>query len=378
LWPSWNQSVARLAVVDIADPSAPSLVSHVDLPIDVYSYGGYYWGYTPMLAAAGEPVVQHGSSLVFLRVEGMDDPWVYYHNPGASHPASLQIVDLSQPATPHIAAAVALPEGGGHTGLVTQGDDVLLTHWEPIADLPGKVRFYLDRVNVAVPNAPLRYEPVNVPGSLVSLDAPSSNLLTVDYERETIDNVTSGGCSWGGGFTPYDPDYYLHGVAYQDALGSCTMLHRKLRLCHVDFEAGEAELLDEKPLPDGMSLGNMVVGDDRVFATVDDLYWYYDAPTLADASALWTIGGLRDGALIVLTQPLADVWWSNPIAAQGQRMVAVTYPGSVVTVDTSDLSNVVVTKHGGLPWYTWSAEIVGDRALLAQGEYGVYAIDLTK
>jgi hypothetical protein len=287
VWPAWNGSTARVAVVDVSDPSKPRVASSMDVPVDVYSYGGYYWGYWNQLMSTGEPVVQLGSQLAFLSVDVPRDEWGYpLYQPGwgSIHPASVRVLDLSNPDAPRVAGTVALPNGGGHTGLVAQDGRVLSSHWEPVDEMPGKVRFYLDRIDLGDPDAPELLEPINVPGSLVSLDSASSNLLTVDYQRETLENVTNPACyaafNYGATFEPNDPQWWDHYDSYDQILGRCTLMHRKLRLTSLNETDASATLLGEHPLPDGAWMGRLLVADDRVFTTSDPYYTYTEGQSV--------------------------------------------------------------------------------------------------
>lgn len=383
VWPAWNESTARVAAVDMSDPTQPRLGAHLDVPVDVYSYRGYYWSYAPALISAGEPVAQVGSTLVFLSVDVPRDEWGYPdYRPtvGSSHAASLQFVDLSNVDAPRVAAQLELPPGGGHTGLVAQGSRVVLSHWEPVAEQPGKARFYLDRIDVTNPAAPFSLPPINVPGSLVTYDVPSTNMLTVDYQRESKFNVTYEECydafGYNAQFWPNNTSWWETGTDYYDVRGTCSMLHRTFRLVHVDELAGEATLLDEQPLPDDVYLGRLLVGDDRVF-TVSNGY-YYDSDYYPQ-SLVWAMGGFRDGVIAVHTEPLPDeAGWSywRPIAAEGQRLIALTWAGGVVTVDAADLGAPEIREHDAVPWYVYSAEFDRDRALLSLGPYGVAVVQL--
>ncbi|MBW2523343.1 MAG: beta-propeller domain-containing protein [Deltaproteobacteria bacterium] len=387
VWPSWNNSTARVAAIDISDPANPRLGAHLDVPVDVHSYHGYYWSYAPQLVATGDPVAQIGSTLVFLSVDLPESEYDYGYpsyvpTRGSIHQASLAAVDLSDVDAPRIASRVALPPGGGHTGLVARGSQVLLSHWTPVPAMPGKAKFYLDRIDFSNVNLPLLQPSINVPGSLVAFDAPSANLLTVDYQREVLENVTSEECydtfayGYGTDFEPYDPEWWELGGSYADVLGRCTRMHRSFRLVHVDEAASGASSLDHVPLPDDLYLSRLLVGDDRVFTTSHNYYGYDGS---SPQSLAWVIGGLRAGRLQLRTEPLDSgayySWW-RPLEADGQRFIALTWSDGITSVDASNLDDLVIERHEVLPWSVYDAEIDGDRALVSLGAYGLQEVSL--
>ncbi len=379
VWPSWNHQTARVAAVDLSDPTQPRLGPHLDVAVDTHSYFGYYWSHVPALLAAGDPVAQVGSTLAFLRVDTPLDEWGYPTSIpaiGSSHGASLRVVDLSNVDEPKLAATVALPAGGGHTGLVAQGQRVLLSHWEPVPDLPGKARFYFDRIDLSNPSAPTSLPPINVPGSLVAFDSSSANLLTVDYQREILANVRQKVCydtfGHGAQFWPHDDEWWTS-ETWETVRGQCWFMHRKLKLAHLDEINGAASLLDEHPLPDDLSTSRLLVADDRVFFTSHPSYYDDTAGSL-----VWVIGGLRAGDLTVRNESLdAAPWaWWSPIEAEGQRLVAWTWSGGIVSVDAQNLDALVIETHDTVPWTISSAEIDGDRAYISLGPYGLHVVDL--
>lgn len=387
VWPSWSGDTARVAVIDASDPTAPRVASHIDVPVDHYSYYGWYWWGGGHLVADGQPVVQVGSSLVFLEIDQPVDEYgypVYEMDPAATHAAYLRVVDLADVDQPRVASTVELPTGAGHTKLVTRGSQVMLSHWEPLPDDASRARFYLDRVDVSDAGAATALPKVNVPGSLVSFDAESNHLLTVDYDREVVEGVTWEQCyeqfGWGAWFEYTEQD---DPFGWNDDVGTCSYLHRTLALTAIDDATSTATLLDQRPLPDNQYFGQLFVGDDRVFATSQGYDGTYDEDGnyTPPESLVWAIGGLRDGDLAVRTKALEEVWWAYPVAAEGKRLVAMAYDysygaTSLLSIDTTELDALRVDKHGDLPWYVESVTIDGDRALCAMGPYGLSIVDL--
>jgi hypothetical protein len=220
---------------------------------------------------------------------------------------------------------------------------------------------------------------VNVPGSLVSLDAQSNHLLTVDYAREVHDGLTYQACyeqfGWGAYWEPTALD---DPFGWNDDIGICTFLHRTLRLSRIDDATATATLLDEQQLPDSLWFGQLHVGDDRVFTTSQSYDDGYDdeGNYTPPESLIWTIGGMRAGSIQVRTKSLDEVWWAYPLDVSGQRLVAMAYPGSILSVDATDLDALEVKKHGDLPWYVESVTIDEDEAYCSLGPYGLAVLDL--
>ena len=176
------------AVIDFTNPQTPVLAGHKLLPIgstvggaksryynDSYYYGcgiGYYYNNNGVYPS-GERIVMVGSSLVLqdlvpIEVDGNN----YYGTREAK--ATLHTVDLSNPANIQLVSSSVIDEGASSSGMFVDGTKVLTSHSEVVADQPGRVRFYLDRIDVTTPSAPQR-DKVNVPGSLFGVDSAGAS-----------------------------------------------------------------------------------------------------------------------------------------------------------------------------------------------------------
>ncbi|NUP12286.1 MAG: hypothetical protein HOW73_40085 [Polyangiaceae bacterium] len=364
VWPSYNGAEARVATVDISDPTHPTLVTHFDVPVDAYSYGGWYY-YGQALVASGDTVAQVGDRLVFQQIDYPRDEYGYpiWWEEGEVKGGWLTSVDLANPLVPFFSVQ-PLPRGSGHTGLVAQNDRVLFSHWVPVEDQPGKARFYFDRFDVQAA-LPHLEEPINVPGSLVSYDETSGHLLTVDYKRKTVKTAGWMSCyetfGWGATFVPDDEDNWS-----DNAIGTCSAFDRLLKVVAIDEDAASAELLDAQTLDTRSYVSNLVVGDDRAFFTSID----YDYDTGESTTEVVAIGGIRDGSLTTSRKNVAETWWATPVGVSGKTLVATSY-GAIVTVDATSMDNLEVTKVSDLPWWVQHVTIHDDRVLLSLGPYGL-------
>lgn len=362
VYPGQDWVSTRIAVIDVTDATSPAVVGKLSVPSSFYWYGGY-----GMVMYSGEPVVQSGSTLVLHNIGDSNGM-------GSIVEASLEVVDLSNPANPHVAATVALPDGLGHTPLHIEGSTVLTSHWAPLPNDPSKVKFYLDRVNIADPSSPVLAPSVNVPGSLAAWDNPSSRALTVDYKKTKV-NVLSGQVCWqsygvSSWFEPLFPNNY-------DGPGACVTVHRTFKL--VDVGANSAALLDSFPLEDGYSLSNLFIGDDRVFATVHgDSYYVEDGngPNW-DAYKIMTLSGMRDGAIdvaYVSGKSVSDVF---PVSVEGQRLITASWNAPGISVlDAADLDALELVKKGDLRGFVSHVEVAGDVAVCSLGRLGVEVVEL--
>jgi hypothetical protein len=368
VWPSNDGTKTRLAVIDVTNPAAPRIASQRDLPINGSGLYDHYWS---AAVPSGEGVVQSGSTLVFRR---FDTDGYYPDDAVTLRRAWLDVVDLSDPARPELAATVELPEATGRTALRIAGTTVLTSHWAPLAEDPSRARFYLDRIDVATPGAPVVRTPVNVPGSLLAWDGGVSRAITVDYEHLVHRVATSDECwrSFGGydvNYTPEDPEVW-------GGPGTCATMRRTLKL--VDVRDRSASLRDESAIEDGTYVSSAVVGDDRVFLVGMNGGWAVEGGgPYASASKLFVASGLRSGTLRIEETETEALTYGSPLAAVGQRLVLASYgPPMLSVVDASDLDDITVEEKGELSSYVYQVTVAGDRALCSLGHYGLEVVDL--
>lgn len=364
-WPSADWSSTRIAAVDVSDPASPELMGQVTVPVAL----GYGWGYGyGGVISSGDSIVQAGSTLVMQRVE---DPW---GDQTQLRKAFLDIVDLSNPAQPALASSFELPEAYGFTPLKIQGNTVMTSHWSPLAGNASKVKFYLDRVNVSVPSSPAASPPLNVPGSLVAWDNPSSRLLTADYARTTTNVASADECWMTHGYTamyePSDPNNW-------GGPGTCSVLHRTLKL--VGVSGGQASLLDSYSVEDGSYFSGVLTGDNRVFAALNNGGWYDGAGPYWSAYKLMVVGGMREGALDVGYAEGQEVAESYPVAVDGKTLLMTSWnPPSLAVMDASDMGNLVFERKAELASYVNDVTVHNGKAFCSLGAYGLEVVDLAE
>jgi hypothetical protein len=377
---NYSQPTTRLDLIDLSDATKPTPIGHVDLDFNVYS-----WGYYADVSS-GASMVQVGSTVVFRAVP--NPVWYDPQNPSKFEDASLEIVDLADPKKP-VRSSVKLPSGFGHTNLIADGHDIVLSHWVPDANDPTKVRFYVDRVDVSNPTAPVVHAPVNVPGALVAVDGPSGRVMTLDYKLIEIDDVLAQDCymafSWVASWTPGDKN---DPNAWQQP-GTCFGMHRTFKLADVD--AGKATLISQTDLPDNAWFGNLTLGDDRVFGVQNPSYGYgygyadgggyanYDGAANLNGPKLFVVGGLREGKLTQATTQLQANDWVYVAGVLGKKAVTTGYGQPAIGLfDTTDMA---APKYGvvqELPSWISDVKVVGETAVCSMSFWGVQTVDLTK
>ncbi|WP_437742719.1 hypothetical protein WMF39_45560 [Sorangium sp. So ce1504] len=259
-----------------------------------------------------------------------------------------------------------LPDGAGRAGLQLDGTTVLVSRWTPLPDDPSRARFYLDRIDVADPSAPVVRAPVNVPGSLLAFDGASSRLLTTDYE--TVETPVAGreACAHGfasnAAFTP--------AAAGDDAgPGVCRGTRRTLKL--LDLGDTSARLLDESPVDDAVAVMKALAGEGRAFLSVE-------GAAHGGRSSILVAGGLQEGSLKTATQEVAGFSHGSGslLLADGARLLVVdNYLSTLSVLDATDLTALSFEKKSELPGHVYHATLSGDRALCSWG-YGREAVDV--
>ncbi len=197
-----------LFVVDLADPSELKVVFSLDLE-------------------AGEPGVRFlepiatNNALLIGRARGQYnfDPWT---DERAEAELAYDVIDLTVPEEPRIASRIDLPTevargGFGYTIPGTSPDatrgrstlnagtfervylagNVVFSQHEESAGR-GRVRYYLDRLDVSTPAAPQLLSAINIPGPLTSVAADGVHFTTLDYDVEMEAASSVDECDFGG------------------------------------------------------------------------------------------------------------------------------------------------------------------------------------
>lgn len=365
---------SRVITVDVSTADAPAVVGDAELGFAP----SYSYGYVEGLADTGAGIVAVGSTLVFA------DRRLEYDGQGSFEitASSLKVVDLSVPQAP-VVTEVALPRGLGATGLLASGNVVGTSHFERSPLDPARVRFYLDRVDVSDPRNPVVLPSINVPGSLVALDAESSRAAMVDYRDVVFEAANVDECREHGWYAVFEPSDPNDG----SKPGTCRTVQQTVQLVRLEgdraFSLGGVELADEE------RVSSTAVGDNRLFVTVTPSsgYWYaYDCYgpgcgwTRGDQPAsLLALAGLHSGAFASGRLELqASDYYSSAIVASGQRAAFTTgYSKQVSIVDAGDVTEPRVVRQVDLEaGYATDLEVV-DGSLVASMYYdGVQVIPL--
>lgn len=376
VWPAYDGQQARVATVDVSDPSAPALLAQLDVPIDPYSYRSWYYGHGSLISD-GETLALVNDQLFLARMDWATNE--YGHTSPSStgeHGGELRVLDLRNPAVPVLSAPAPMPVGLGHTGFQVHGNKVYFAHWSPVEDMPGKVRFYVDRA-VANNGVPALLTPINVPGSLVNYDTASGHALTVDYKRHTIEDVNYSACynehSYDAWFE-YDDDNGWESEATE--LGTCTWFERTLKAVSLDEENAVATLLDAAELDVSGYVSGLYSGDNRTFFVANDYTDNYDEAPYNVDPRVWVVGGVREGELELRSAALDATWWAYPIGVSGSTLVAAASPGAVVTVDADDIDALEIDRVADMPWWMQSVTFHEDQAFFSLGPWGLAVVDL--
>ena len=282
------------AAFDVVDPRAPRLLGRVEVgtgPLgrtdvagaglfDSYRATRYYEG---GIAAVGDGVVAVGSKVAFLEI-------VYAREADRERVLprrTLRVVDFANPLAPVVAPPIELPASLGVTPLVAAGGIVLTSRWSTSDATPGKVRFFVDRIDLRGAT-PVLLTSLNTPGSLVAVGDIPPRFITADY---AVERTPSTGFCFNEGANDFSTK-------------ECVKASRIFKL--VDVVDGGVTMRDGWT-PPFRSVAAVVVGDDRVHL--------HDAQRGASVS----ISGLASGRLGVASEVEFAV---PPRSASGERVAA--------------------------------------------------------
>ncbi len=272
--------------------------------------------------------------------------------------------------------------GSGRGTAAVSGNIVASQHQEPLDDDSGRVRYYLDRIDVSDPANPLFLEPVNVPGKVIHYDHERGLLITIEDVPVPLSAITSSGeCSdYGQGATWQYDRAALIASDYDYTTTPATCVRWERRLNSLVLEDGVARRVSTHDLDaeqeDGTSRTSrgIAVSDSRIF--YGDFAYGENSWSLRDGR-ITALGYAADGQLTTLGSTAVDVDYWGTLVARGNRAFISSY-GILEVVTSPDGEPPTRSEYElrGSSCGVGALEVVGDVALCAGYQYGVQRIEL--
>jgi uncharacterized secreted protein with C-terminal beta-propeller domain len=327
-----SQQTSRLVTLDVSSPKAPKVIGDAQLN---FGEGWSYW-YIGNLVNAGVPSVAIDNTFAMLSTRALYDSLGSYENTETV----AHILDVTNPNKP-VDKAILVDGKNGTTGLFADGSTIAFGYYKPSPSQPDRVRFYVDRINVADPSAPKQLGPVNVPGAVIAYNSDSDNVATVDYKTVTYPGITQNECSEKYGSYDFE---YANGVYVENGIGDCHQVQQSVYLSKL--KDNSATVLGSKSLAVGQQVSQVAAGSDRLFMTTNNGYGYrylmLDCMGCGYTSfeesklPLLVLGGLASDeyALGKIDLESGNYWGYAPMAATADRVLLATgWNGKLVVVD---------------------------------------------
>ena len=359
LWENGPTGSTTVDVVDITDPTAPTYVDSLEVPRHIG------WSYGPTLSNGERAVHMVGDALLIAtrQQEWEED------GPGTSE-ATFEVIDLSNPGAPVHAKTLQRPDGLAHGTLQVFDGVPVSWHMRSVDGQPGKVRYYLERLELPSAAGAEALAPVNVPGAVIAWDEGSHRAVLADFQLEDVGADNEDAC------------WSQANAWWSYGLDRCVLAHRPLHMVEVDGDG--AYLLDTVDIEgDDGALRGAAASDDRLFAHVrrGSYEWIEDGE-----------GGGYDQFPTAEVVVFAD-WPTSDLAADGQAELndrgswlgSLTAVGTQLifradnglgTLDASDPAAPTLSVHELWGSYCGELKAEGDMAYCAMGAWGVQAIEL--
>ena len=381
-----SKETTQIVTVDVSNSAEPKVVADVSLGFNPNYGSNHYYG----IVNNGQDSTNIGSTLALVNRSARYDTLGRL----SSGEASLDLVDLSDPAAPK-RRNLQLASSIGGTGLLVSETVLATSHYTRSPSAPERVRFFLDRVDLADAQNPVVSPPLSIPGSLLAYDAASEHAITVDYRERTLSNLTAESC------------YQTYGNAWFEALdargnrlsnwdygvtpGICHTVQYSLRLVNVG--GAQATVVDSHVLAVGQVLGSTSLGDDRLFVSVgrggyasfpsaglegDVSVGGYYGGFLRENVSILVLGGIRSGEFSAgrVELPRGDQWGGYiPLVASGERAVVSTgFRGELSVIDAADAARPSVLRTVEIAGYAGDLDVIDGVAVVSMGQDGVQTL----
>jgi len=238
---------------------------------------------------------------------------------------------------------------GYNSQTLVSGDMLVSQHQVPLNDNTGRVRYYLDRIDVSNPSEPRVLDSINIPGGVVDFNEKTGRIVTVDYDYEELKASSWEEC----------PDGAWDG-------NLCRNYRRALNTLHLEDDV--ATLVDHTVIDrDTLWASSIAISKDRVFASY--------AATSDEESHVRVFKLDNQGQIATLGDVTTSESAWGTLYARDDRAFFVS-SGLLTVIDTSDVDDLTKKVHE-MNGYSCSAlEVADDYAYCALGAQGVQAFAL--
>jgi hypothetical protein len=366
-----NNVGSTLVSIDVSEPDNPVLGDPVNLEFATpYQYYGWWGGGQ---TATNFAVV--GDALV------VQAPQRWNQERQVQDPPTLEIIDISNPGAPQHAGSFDSGVARYAQGFQAAGDIIYTSRAEEQPGDDGRVRFFLDRIDVSDATEPNELESINVPGTLAAISEAGDSIVTVDYRNfvEPVEDWQECQQLSGGAWVRMDWQANL-----------CVVGLTSLNLLSLDGDAAEAELQDRVDL--GVRrLQTLHVSPRRAIARFQQVWWWWgwavDDADGEDADGdgeidppdhrpeITVFAGLQDGELNRGATSRMHALDGQVRGIYGDHAAVLSYsPPSLALYDLADPDAPAVAREVRLRGYTQDLTVKDGVAYMANGPFGAQAV----
>lgn len=346
-----------VVVVDVTNRQTPKIVHRKEYPFRFMKIDKTGQQGLSHLIEAGAHAIQVGNTVAVLETFSP-------YSKDAKR-SQLHLLDFSKPEQPGF-SSLELPEADGRTPLQSYAGRLMVGRWNAITETPSRVRFYLDRIDLASNEVKL-LPPINVPGSLLAFDEANGRLVTIDYQKEVRAVESWDDCKSGD---------------FNRETKVCTTMHRSLELLAI--EGDSAIRIDHRLIDDDFRVEQALIGNERVYFTKKDFWpsycFYHPCEPDYGNAKLMVVSGAPEGEIRIDRSEIAtlayDEGWATLVPFQQRLIVSGTPTTSASVIDARNLDRMTTTTFGDSMGYARDILIEETRAFFALGRDRIESLSI--
>ena len=251
---------------------------------------------------------------------------------------TFDILDLSTPAAANLAAPISMPLGDEGLSFLVDGSDIWISTMRPYTveeDSRSYIRYFIKRMDLSTPSAPVAHDSINVPGQLLAIDGDTA------FTRDTV---------WG-----------------EEIVESA--------IARLILHDGVAYLQGWRVFPDQVVYGMELDGAGHALVSHRTAWYAHDSSTdYYDEVQHMTVLDANSSEFSVLADVEVDSWATLQGAQEGRALFQV--PGGLLVFNLDEVTAPYPQAY--FPTLGWPTDILidSDEVIFAAGRYGIYSFDI--